>query len=592
MDILFAQNNLVDLIDKYIDKEDYASAYELFLKNKDKLTSEEKENIQYAFSPKYFNKIQSLNIPYHERIKNELENGDPSLAYEIFLENVGNSQKKRIFFLNQCFASAKKCPNVSRKAKINAIINRVLPEHEKHVKHIAPDYSLDYSSFCNKVKSLYDNYDINNHDVTRLKVDKIAYDLTMVRKLVESGDYKEADELLAEINQRNYNDNKQLSQSDLILINAKHTSIVETILNKIANNSDIIDSINLCKTNLLSVASLTTRIRVSNYLIRRINKHCLELFELEQYDKIDNYYKELSETELYSSRDISIYKERTLFSLINPKIQSILGDSVVNKDSAINSILTDKISEILISKKLVSEELLRNYLNNIITRHNNDIEEKIRAEKEKAQRLLDEQRAKEEAERQAREKIRRVCDFRARDIRNHGVKFLYHFTKLDNIRSILRNGLLPVEMLNAFGIDYAGNDDGRFDGQLDTTSISLSFPNWKMFYSLRKQDESCKWAVIELSVNMLDENTFECYSTNAAKGSGEFKVYYGCEMFGNSTDEFPEDPQAELLVKGRIDPKYITKIYVNDSESRDILRDIPKPVEINNYYFSRRGKDL
>lgn len=54
MDILFAQNNLVDLIDKYIDKEDYASAYELFLKNKDKLTSEEKENIQYAFFSKVF----------------------------------------------------------------------------------------------------------------------------------------------------------------------------------------------------------------------------------------------------------------------------------------------------------------------------------------------------------------------------------------------------------------------------------------------------------------------------------------------------------------------------------------------------------
>lgn len=117
MDILFAQNNLVDLIDKYIDKEDYASAYELFLKNKDKLTSEEKENIQYAFSPKYFNKIQSLNIPYHERIKNELENGDPSLAYEIFLENVGNSQKKRIFFFKPMLCLREKMSQCQQKGK-------------------------------------------------------------------------------------------------------------------------------------------------------------------------------------------------------------------------------------------------------------------------------------------------------------------------------------------------------------------------------------------------------------------------------------------------------------------------------------------
>lgn len=68
MDILFAQDNLVDLINNYIDKEDYDSAYELFSKNKDKLSPEEKENIQYSLPPKYFNKIKNSNIPYYERI--------------------------------------------------------------------------------------------------------------------------------------------------------------------------------------------------------------------------------------------------------------------------------------------------------------------------------------------------------------------------------------------------------------------------------------------------------------------------------------------------------------------------------------------
>ena len=89
---------------------------------------------------------------------------------------------------------------------------------------------------------------------------------------------------------------------------------------------------------------------------------------------------------------------------------------------------------------------------------------------------------------------------------------------------------------------------------------------------------------------MLDENTFECFSTNAAKYSGGSRVDYGYEIFGNSNDEFPEDPQAELLVKGRIDPKYITKIYVNDDESKNILNGISKPVEINGYYFGMRDQ--
>ncbi len=395
-----------------------------------------------------------------------------------------------------------------------------------------------------------------------------------------------------EINQRNYDNNRQLNQDDRIRINAKRTSIIETILNKITNNSDILSSINLCKTNLLSIVNLATRFNIGSYLAKQVNRHCLELFELGQYDKINAYYEELSKTKLYSDRDILIYKNRTFFTLIDAKLQSMFNDNIANKDKIISIILSDKTSKILISKNLIDEKSLRDYLDNIIAKHNNDVEEKIKVEKERVQRLLDEQREKEEADKQAREKIRRTCDFRARDIRNHGVKFLYHFTKLDNVKSILRNGLLPVEMLDNLGIDYAGNDEGRFDGQLDTSSISLSFPNWKMFYSLRKQDESCKWAVIELSVDMLNENTFECYSTNAAKGSGKFKVYYGYEIFGSSNDEFPEDPQAELLVKGKIDPKYITKIYVNDFESKNILHDIRKPVEINNYYFNKRGKDI
>ena len=98
------------------------------------------------------------------------------------------------------------------------------------------------------------------------------------------------------------------------------------IVNKITKNPDISDAIYLCQTNLISILSFADYYKVRGNLTRRISEHCLELFELGQYDEINDFYNELSKTELFSDRDVSDRKERTLFSLIDPKIRALLDD--------------------------------------------------------------------------------------------------------------------------------------------------------------------------------------------------------------------------------------------------------------------------
>lgn len=557
MSISFAADDIAAIINSYIDIEDFDAAYDLFLKNNDKLSPEVKEAIQYAFPPGYFKKIQDLNTPYRYRIKRELEKGDPNLAYRIYLENA-NDARGRLSFINQCFSSVRKVENIYRKSKINNIINEVLLEHEKHVSEVKPDISLSYVEFCDKLKKLRKNHDINGHDVKNLKAAKQAHDIDKVNDLINTGKYSEANSLLQECKDRRDDDRFSSNKSD---------SIIKTILAKITINKDFTDSLELC--NNKAIAELILRdsrawTEASNSLVRQANTYCLNMLNANNYSAIKDCHEEVVKSAIYNDRNSPAVRDRLLSALIHARHPSLGLDSgrFIHIEDAAKRLITVSSVRAMIDHGIFEEQYLHDYLASIIDEHNQTVTRR-----------------------------RRTCDARARDIRNHGVKYLYHFTQLTNIRSIMDNGILPVSMLKNNRINYNNNDSERYDGNLKATSISISFPNWKMFYSVRMQDENCKWAVIELSVDMLDHNIFECYSTNAARGHGEAKVHKGSDLFGGSNDEFPEDPQAELLVEGRIDPRYITKIYVNDSESRSKLHGISKPVEINSHFFSRREKD-
>ena len=184
-------------------------------------------------------------------------------------------------------------------------------------------------------------------------------------------------------------------------------------------------------------------------------------------------------------------------------------------------------------------------------------------------------------------------------LQRRGVKYLYHFTCVENLSSILRNGILSVNQLKTKGIRYYYNDPERYDDNLNAISVSVSFPNNKLFYKFREVDwrSNHRWAVLEMPVTILDRLQYKCYAHNAARYDTP-----SCsieDMFGASNDEYPEDVQAEIMIESAIPVSSIECIYVDypygpSADVRNIVDDsgLNIPVVKSHKFFTvRRDKD-
>lgn len=119
------------------------------------------------------------------------------------------------------FFVAKRCSNIVRKAKIEAIAKKILPEHQKHVDDVCPKVSMGYNEFCNELDKLYANYDINNYAIRELKIRKSIYDLDRVKELTIAKRFNDAKELFLEVEKRKYDDTLPLNQEEIISLNTK-----------------------------------------------------------------------------------------------------------------------------------------------------------------------------------------------------------------------------------------------------------------------------------------------------------------------------------------------------------------------------------
>ncbi len=191
------------------------------------------------------------------------------------------------------------------------------------------------------------------------------------------------------------------------------------------------------------------------------------------------------------------------------------------------------------------------------------------------------------------------------------IKYLVHFTRVENLSSILEHGLIPVEIQEQRGIVSIHNDDQRIDSKLDCTSCSVGFPNYRLFYSFREHKyPGNKWVIIILDKDvLLSSNNIAYYChTNAArvlpgvKSDEELCTAKSFEnMFRESThtrdiksiqrkdlnipDNYTTDPQAEVLISDIIAPNYIARVCFNDK--RDINEYIEKNSTnlLNNYDY-------
>jgi len=189
-----------------------------------------------------------------------------------------------------------------------------------------------------------------------------------------------------------------------------------------------------------------------------------------------------------------------------------------------------------------------------------------------------------------RDIIKAIC-------KERGIKELIHFTKIENVKSILDIGLNSKDYNGEIAKRHNINDRERFDYRTHMISLSISYPNDKMFYKNRINDRSQEWAVLRLSPSILWEldclfcpanaasSSISSANDNALSGSRALKKMFN-KQAGNLRVCDPTDSQAEILVNSHIPTKYIESVVL-EQETETIL-DTSFNINVDSGYFHNR----
>jgi hypothetical protein len=162
------------------------------------------------------------------------------------------------------------------------------------------------------------------------------------------------------------------------------------------------------------------------------------------------------------------------------------------------------------------------------------------------------------------------------------IPFLIHFTRIENVPSILEHGIIPIGQAGTKGLAPRINDTMRLDGQTSATCVSIAFPNHRMFFKYRNEDKDQDWAVLALNPSVLWQKRCAFCRHNAADGrstsipiSDRMTVdalagmYAEVENHRSRADQKlksydPTDDQAEVLVFDVIEPPLIVGAAFNN----------------------------
>jgi hypothetical protein len=204
-----------------------------------------------------------------------------------------------------------------------------------------------------------------------------------------------------------------------------------------------------------------------------------------------------------------------------------------------------------------------------------------------------------------RDAIRAYCAVRRIDT-------LVHFTRLKNLPGILADGILSRSALEGQARQVIFNDDIRTDGHKDAVCLSVSFPNYKMFYKYRRGDQTATWAVLLIRADVLWELDCAFCWANAScsaisglpltvlKDSSSLEQMFAakCEVSGISraacaiSDCYPTNPQAEVLVFSGVPLSYVTVACFEDQGGRSKFlppHDTRLSFDVKPMYFRARS---
>jgi ssDNA thymidine ADP-ribosyltransferase, DarT len=193
-------------------------------------------------------------------------------------------------------------------------------------------------------------------------------------------------------------------------------------------------------------------------------------------------------------------------------------------------------------------------------------------------------------------------------VQERGIKGLFHFTRAGNLGSILQRGLITRDTLLREGNVAACNDSYRLDNT-NAVCLSIAFPNYKMFWSLRERtkQQGVDWIILAIRPAALWELPAAFCRDNAAAASvtailleqrrslDAFKAMYGDFDEKKRTalpikDDFPTNPQAEVLMLNGVPRSYILGALVLNNQVKEKLGALHSGLEfrVNAGYFRYR----
>jgi hypothetical protein len=153
------------------------------------------------------------------------------------------------------------------------------------------------------------------------------------------------------------------------------------------------------------------------------------------------------------------------------------------------------------------------------------------------------------------------------------------------------------------------NDHERFDGHSEAICLTISYPNYRMFYKLNNNNPA-EWALILINASILSElDCAFCYDNAASSIISRIPLanrrkFEALEQMFRDTKavsrkeigvpvHFPTNPQAEVLVFNPIPSKYIKCIHFRTLEAMkkmNISELLPEGIslEVNDTYFKPR----
>ena len=186
-----------------------------------------------------------------------------------------------------------------------------------------------------------------------------------------------------------------------------------------------------------------------------------------------------------------------------------------------------------------------------------------------------------------------------------GIQYLMHFTRASNLGSILQRGLVVRNALIPEGYgDF--NDQYRIDGT-NAICLSIGFPNYKMFWGLRKDNPGIDWVILVIRPEVMWTLPCAFCATNAAATSvtaiplvqrstlTALQAMYAdwndkTRTLLNIPDNYPTNPQAEVLMLEGVPRHHILGVIVlNETTKKSLQAQFPTlDVIVNAGYFRYR----